>query len=672
MIPRHARPLVAALCAAVAVTTLVAALEPAAQPAPTPTIAELFGPRFLNYATLSPDGTKLAATATWDGDVSSLLVLNLETLKPTALQGNHELDIYRVYWQDPDRLLFNVSKDKRYSVGLYSVAPARLNRPIPVRLYDVMDIVGIPQSRPNRALIWSSFSALEEGRSGPLHEINTLKPLESRTAILHQNALPTPGQLTASVTKTYPVPEGIVVGYTADLDGEPAFAFHFHKNEITYAYWDRATETWRDPPPGREKILPIARDPDPAFAWVAPHDPEAGSQLRRMDLSTGAYTDPIHTDREFDLSEAELVFSRSSRALLGFHHARQRSRSHWFAPAFAELQRQLDQNLPADEDHRIIDFNDAEDRFLIKSTGPRQPGVYYLYDLKTSKLTPLGETAPVLAGKTLQPTQTVAFKARDGLALEALLTLPAGVSRETPAPLVVLPHGGPSARDGWHFNPEVQFLATRGYAVLQPNYRGSSAYLWSEDANHYWGDFPAMRDDVIDATRAALRTGLFDPARVAVMGASFGGYLAISAPVEEPDLFRCAITICGVFDWASHVKSKRFSPNARPGEYAFLSSTLGDPRKNQAAYEALSPLARIDRLRIPVLIAHGREDAIVSVKQSRLLARELKKRRVPHDTFFRALAGHGFYSAEDSLAFYETLERFLAENLASPAPAAKP
>jgi dipeptidyl aminopeptidase/acylaminoacyl peptidase len=391
-----------------------------------------------------------------------------------------------------------------------------------------------------------------------------------------------------------------------------------------------------------------------------------------MNLATGAYLDPVHTDREFDLSEAGLVFSRRSRELVGFHHARQRSQSLWFSPVFAELQQTLDQKFPPEEDHRIVDFNDAEDRFLIKSTGPRQPGVFYLHDLKTKKFSRLGEVAPALLDKPLRPTQTVAFKARDGLALEALLTLPAGVSREHPAPLVVLPHGGPQARDGWHFDPEVQFLATRGYAVLQPNYRGSSGYLWPEDADGYWNAFPAMRDDVIDATRTALRTGLFDPARVAIMGSSFGGYLSIAAPVEEPDLFRCAVTFCGVFDWAGHVKSKRSSRVGRPGEHAYLSSVLGDPKKDQTAYEALSPLGRIDRLRIPVLIAHGREDHIVSVKQSRLLARELKKRRIPHETFYRSLAGHGFYAAKDRLAFYETLERFLAENLATPAPAAKP
>lgn len=648
-------------------------LTPKPAPAPQlPTLSNLFGPSFLNYATLSPDGKKLAATASWDGDVSSLLIIDLETLKPSALQGTPDLDIYRVYWQNVDRLLFNVAKDKLYSLGLYSVSPARLNRHIPIRLFDVIDLVGIPKARPDRALIWIRSSAMDDGRSGRLHEINTRRSLEPMLADTRGGSTLSPGQLSESVTKTYPAPDGLVLGYAADLDGEPAFAFRFLKNTVTYAYWDGAAQAWRDPPPAREKILPIARDPDPTYAWVATRDPAAGSQLRRMELATGAYLDPIHTDREFDLSEADLVFSRRSRTLVGFHHVRQRSQSRWLSPVFTELQQALDQKLPPDEDHRIVEFSDAEDRFLVKSSGPRQPGVFYLYDLKTQTLSRLGEVAPDLMGKSLLPARTVTFKARDGLALEAYLTIPAGISRNKPAPLVVLPHGGPHVRDAWHFDPEVQFLASRGYAVLQPNYRGSSGYLWPEESDDYKGAFVAMRDDVTDATRAALRSGLFDPARVAIMGGSFGGYLAIAAPVEEPGLFRCAVSVCGVFDWAEHVKSKRFASGARPAEYASLTSLLGDPKKDEAAYDALSPLGRIDRFRIPVLIAHGREDRIVSVKQSRMLARELKKRGIPHETFYRSLAGHGFYAAKDRLAFYETLDRFLAENLASPASVATP
>jgi dipeptidyl aminopeptidase/acylaminoacyl peptidase len=328
--------------------------------------------------------------------------------------------------------------------------------------------------------------------------------------------------------------------------------------------------------------------------------------------------------------------------------------------------------LPREEDHRIVDWDDAETRFLVHSVGARQPGMFYVYDARERTLKRIGETMPALNGKPLAKVTAVAFTARDGLSLEGYVTLPAGISKQNPAPLVVLPHGSPAARDSWLFNAEAQFLASLGYAVLQPNYRGSSGYLWAGSSGGQAIAYAAMRDDVIDATRTALESGLFDPARVAVMGSSFGAYLALACSVEEPALYRCAVSVCGVFDWAEHVKSKRDAARSRPGEYPLLLGRLGDPRDNEEAYAALSPLSRLDRLRVPMLIAHGREDSVASVKQSRLLARELRRRDLPHQTFYRSLAGHGFYTAKDRLAFYQTVQQFLAENLATPAPAPKP
>ena len=151
------------------------------------------------------------------------------------------------------------------------------------------------------------------------------------------------------------------------------------------------------------------------------------------------------------------------------------------------------------------------------------------------------------------------------------------------------------------------------------------------------------------------------------MGGSFGGYLALACPVEAPDLYACSVSVCGVFDWSEHVKSKRY--DARPGEYEYLLAKLGDPRKQKAAFEALSPLSRIDRLHIPVLVAHGKEDTIVSIKQSRLLVSALKDHGIPCETFYRSLAGHGFYAAKDRLAFYQTLQSFLALHLGTASPA---
>ncbi|MBC8012078.1 MAG: S9 family peptidase [Burkholderiales bacterium] len=624
----------------------------------TPKVEDFFGPPYLTGAKISPDGSRLAGIATWKADASGLLLFDIATRKTSAIEGDDRLDIYQVFWRGNDRLLFSISKDKLYSDGLYSVAPDKLADHIPIRIYDAISLVGLPSARPDRAIIWVRGAALKRGEPGGLIEIGV-----NRSVRL--------GSMGGSTLRIFPSPDESTFGFDSDLDGEITFARIVRDGKATFLYWDAAKSAWEEPHDTLRELTPLARDPDPAFAWVVTHDAEKGSQIRRAHLSTGTLDAPLHEDPVFDLRDAHLIFSSDTRELIGLSYSRQRTFIRWFAPRFAQLQAALKEALPRDEDHWIMDWDDAKSRFVVKSVGPRQPGLYQVFDLETQTLIPIGKVRPEIVESSLRPASPITFTARDGLSLHGYLTVPADASKEKPAPLVVLVHGGPQARDEYLFDAEAQFLVSRGYAVLQPNYRGSSGYVWPPGSNDYESDFGAMRDDVIDATRAALRSELFDPARVAIMGGSFGGYVALACSVEEPELFRCAISVCGVFDWAEHVKSLRPPGYSKSPAYEIMVKRLGDPRKNQAAYEAISPLGRLDRLRIPMLVAHGKQDGIVSVRQSRQLARELKKRKLPHETFYRDLAGHGFYSAEDRIDFYQTVERFLAENLARRQPDAR-
>lgn len=629
------------------------------------TIEDLFGPAFLRSVNLSPDGTRIAATVDLGDDLSGLLVHDLATKTSVALKSaeDEDKDVYHVYWHGNDRLLFSVSKDKLYAHGLYSVPADKLSEHIPIRLYDAIDLVAQPVSAPDRVVIWTrqsvvvrwnSVSTPGKSKPGELQEISVTRPVDSAVNISH---------LTASTLRTLPKPTGTILGFAATPDGEVAFAGVLRDGKPAYAYWDRDAAAWKNSPLDPEKHALLASDFDPAYTWGVTRDPAAGSQLRRIHLPSGTMEAPVYQDARFDLRGAAPIFSRKTRELIGVSYDRQRAFQHWFTPKFAEIHAAVKSRLPADEDHVLIDWDLAETRFLVRSLGPRQPGVYRVYDPASGTLEQFGERRAALAGKALRPTRPVQFTARDGLALEGYLTTPANLKKESPAPVVVLVHGGPWARDTADFDAEVQFLASRGYAVLQPNYRGSSGYLWPVDSDDYKTAFTAMRDDVIDATRALLKNELFDPDRVAIMGGSFGGYLALACSVEEPTLYRGAVSVCGVFDWAEHVKSKRRERQTRPGVYEWWVEHLGDPKARQADYEAISPLHRVDRLRIPMLIAHGKADSVVSIQQSRRLVRELKARDLPHETFFEPLAGHGFYAAKDRIAFYRTVERFLATHL---------
>jgi dipeptidyl aminopeptidase/acylaminoacyl peptidase len=266
-------------------------------------------------------------------------------------------------------------------------------------------------------------------------------------------------------------------------------------------------------------------------------------------------------------------------------------------------------------------------------------------------------------------TQSISFATRDGISLEGYLTLPPGASKEAPPPLVVRPHRGPWVRSTWMFDREVQFLASRGYAVLQPNYRGSTGYSPSISSTYQY-DFRRMHDDVTDATRSMLRTGLVDPTRAAIMGGSFGGYLALTGVAFEPELYRCAVSLCGVFDWAEMIKTKSYE--GRPGEYEKLRDRLGQPDTDREHFDAISPIKHVAQIRVPVFVAHGNDDKIVSVTQSKHLVQALRQQGVVCETFFRGNEAHGFSSYADRVEYYHKVEAFLAKNLTGPAEKAPP
>jgi dipeptidyl aminopeptidase/acylaminoacyl peptidase len=258
-------------------------------------------------------------------------------------------------------------------------------------------------------------------------------------------------------------------------------------------------------------------------------------------------------------------------------------------------------------------------------------------------------------------------KTRDDHQIEAYLTLPAGATKENPPPLVVLAHGGPHARDAWGYDGEVQFLASRGYAVLQANYRGSSGYNWTFPAGDDW-EFRKMHDDVTDAVKMLGKAGRIDPSRIAIMGTSFGGYLAVCGAAFEPDLYRCAITISGVFDWTQVINEKK-SVQYDSAAYGIFLRNLGDPKANPAQFDRISPLRHIGDVRIPVFVAHGRDDEVADVAESRALISELEKFHVPHESLLVAREGHGMSFTKNQVELYTRIEAFLAKNLLpKPAP----
>jgi dipeptidyl aminopeptidase/acylaminoacyl peptidase len=475
----------------------------------------------------------------------------------------------------------------------------------------------------------------------------------------HSDLLDTRDNNDRHIINRYPVPPtGLTIGYMADREGKLAYAFTAEKGVQTM--YRLEGETWKTCPVDLEQIDIIGPGDQPGQVVVTgPAQADMPRALQVMDAATGRMGEVLLQDKAYDFS-GYLYRHPVTRDILGVAFERNGPRTVWFNEDYKNLQKLLDSFFPGVV-VRIISGNEKQTIFLVATFSDRQPAVYSWVDLEKRTAGLIKNSAPWIDPKRMQPINIIKFKTRDGRSLDAYLTLPAGATKENPPPLVMLCHGGPWARDHWGFDGEAQFLASRGYAVLQPNYRGSTGINWMFPTEDEW-DFRKMHDDVTDAAKTIIASGLIDPKRMAIMGGSFGGYLAVSGVVNEPDLYRCAVTIAGVFDWENQIKDKKYNQFDSP-VYGRMIRKLGDAKLQPEKFDAISPGRHADRIRVPVFVSGGRDDQTVEIEQSRRLVAALEKHHVPHESLIVSEEGHGMHHLENQVALYARIETFLAANL---------
>jgi len=314
----------------------------------------------------------------------------------------------------------------------------------------------------------------------------------------------------------------------------------------------------------------------------------------------------------------------------------------------------------ADSSNDIVDLSTDGKRVLVHVTKGNEPSAFWLLDRSTGRpvLSPVVETYPVLEPSQIAPTRLVSYKARDGLDIPALLTLPPGYffGSGKQISFVVLPHGGPTAHDIPGFDYQVQFLASRGYGVFQPQFRGSTGYgaAFEVAGQKQWG--LAMQDDVTDGTHWLVNQKLADPTRIAIVGSSYGGYAALMGAVKEPELYRCAVAIAPVTDLELLIE--RYNN--------FLFSDINVPRigTDSAKLVKNSPVQNVERIRIPLLLVHGRKDYTVPVAQTEVMDKALRKAGKPAEVLYLEEADHYLSRGRDRLDTLKAVEKFLSSNLA--------
>ena len=408
----------------------------------------------------------------------------------------------------------------------------------------------------------------------------------------------------------------------------------------------------------RTQVQPLFFDSDDKRIYADSNRGRDRSALVLLDPTQPDHERVVHEHPKVDLGTA--AYSRERKVLTEATYIVDKPQRHLFDPTMKQVYERIERHLPGYW-ITIQSHTKKEDKFIVAASNDRTPGSRHIYDARADTLTKLADINPSLPETRMASMTPVTYRARDGLEIPAYLTLPAGRPAKNLA-CIVHPHGGPWARDSWVFNPEVQFLANRGYCVLQMNFRGSTGYgrkFW-EASFGQWG--LKMQDDVTDGAHWLASQGIADPKRIGIYGGSYGGYATLAGVVYTPELYAAAVDFVGVSNLFTFMNT--IPPYWEPFRQQMY-AMVGHPERDKDRLAATSPALHADRIRTPLLIAQGAKDPRVNKAESDQVVEALKKRGVEVQYMVKDNEGHGFANEENRFEFYEAMERFLGRHIGS-------
>ena len=353
-----------------------------------------------------------------------------------------------------------------------------------------------------------------------------------------------------------------------------------------------------------------------------------------------------------------LMYSKKRKVLTGVNFTVAKREMVFFDSWREDIQNKLEKKLPGYE-VGITSFSKDESKAVVVTYSDRSRGTYYFYDIESDILTKLGEISPWLDEDDMAEMTPIKYESRDGLTIHGYLTLPKGSNGKN-LPVVVNPHGGPWARDTWGYKSEIQFLANRGYAVFQMNFRGSTGYgrkFW-EISFKEWGK--SMQDDITDGVNWLIKEGIADPKRIAIYGASYGGYATLAGLTFTPNLYACGVDYVGVSSLFTFMES---IPPYWELYRSMLYEMVGHPEHDKDLLASSSPLLHIDKIKVPLFIAQGANDPRVKKSESDQIVKALKDAGIDVPYMVKDDEGHGFYNEENQFDFYQEMEKFLDKHI---------
>lgn len=611
------------------------------------TIPELPVEHFFRHATFSdlsfsPDGKSIALLESIKGR-QNLVVLDLATNRKTLLTDLKQQDVAAYTWVSSSRLAFILDTEGNEFFGLYVVDRDGKN------FRELSGTLGSQRGKGKYNPVQLRLFARIEGDDDRIlvlgNERFTYFPDVHRVDLRtgrRTMVLANPG----NVSGWMPDRAGVVrIGVVS----EPGRTRLIHRaNEE--AEW----ESLREGDALNLEWDPLGFDGDNRTLFIAVNDGRGPAAIHRFDTATKQLDPtPVLADPTYDVNG--IRYWRSTGKVMALFYQADKPKTHWLDPKGARYQAIVDQALKTTR-NVINEATPDGQILLVYAYSDREPGVYYLMDLGKKQIQEIAVTRDWLDPQQMAEMKPVRFKARDGLDVHGYLTLPAG--REPRGrPLIVLPHGGPfGIRDTWGFNPEVQFLANRGYAVLQVNFRGSGGYgpAFEQAGYRKWGR--EMQHDLSDAVSWAVAEGYADPKKVVIMGASYGGYAVMAGLTFTPELYCAGVNIVGVTDLDVLFNNDSSWPAVRRESYALR---IADPRKDAELMQAISPVHHAAAIRVPVFMAYGENDPRVDLQHGYRMERALKKEGKTYEYFLRKDEGHGYRKEENAVELYRRIDAFL-------------
>lgn len=648
------------LYAALATLSLIS-LGCLAQAAP-PAIATFFQNDAFSGAKMSPNGRFVAFRVAAKGSRATLGVLDLDTMQPTAVAAIDSVDIGQFHWVNDRRLVFTVTdlraadRELDFMPGLYAVdrdgkAFRRLVETNPRYIKNPED--------PN-LLPWNTFLA----------EVHAMQESNEVFVVLHEGygkSVDHFFRLQRLNTKSGAVVSVDTPDYATGLlfgqDGTPRIAVTSIGKRRAVHYNDPASATWRKLAEfdslADQTFEPVWFGPDHSL-YVRATNGRDKAAIYRYDLINGKlFPQPVVSSSEYDIDAS---FIRDKDKLLGVRYHADGEITQWFDPAVLAIQQAVDTLLPNTSNRITLGQRSETHNVLVDAYSDVQPHSYLIYNTASKKLTKLGTANPDINPKQMGTKDLVRYKARDGLEIPAYITMPPGASKKN-LPMVVLVHGGPFVRGGhWEWDREAQFLASRGYVVLEPEFRGSTGF----GSRHFksgwkqWG--LAMQDDIADGTKWAIANGIADPHRICIAGASYGGYAAMMGLVKDPALYKCGINWVGVTDISMlyTVGWSDLSDNTKKYGMPIL---IGDPVSDAAQFKATSPMAQAARIRQPLLLAYGGVDQRIPLVHGKKFYDAVRLGNHNVEWVVYGNEGHGWLKPENNVDFWSRVEKFLERNI---------